>query len=219
MTKQHTIKACLFDLDGVLVDTAVYHYKAWRTLANQLGFDITEQQNEQLKGISRIESLEKILQWGGIQKSDAEKQQLASQKNNHYVTMIAKMTPAEVLPGTVEFLTDIRNKGYKTALGSASKNAELILERTNLKHFFDEIVDGNLVTKSKPDPEVFLKGASLLGVQPHQAVVFEDAVAGIEAATRAGMKTVGIGSPQVLTQASLVVKDLSQLTALSLSTL
>jgi beta-phosphoglucomutase len=213
------LKACLFDLDGVLVDTAVYHYMAWKKLANSLEFDFTEEQNEQLKGISRIESLNKILAWGGIEKTDKEKQALATEKNEWYVAMISKMTPSEVLPGTVAFLKAVKEAGYKTALGSASKNSALILERTLLGHFFDEIVDGNLVSKSKPDPEVFLKGASLLGVQPNECVVFEDAVAGIEAAKRGGMKAVGIGSPTVLMAADLVVKNLDQLTVRQLQQL
>ncbi|MGV3547145.1 MAG: beta-phosphoglucomutase [Pedobacter sp.] len=206
------IKACLFDLDGVLVDTAVYHFKAWRKLANHLGFDFTEAQNEQLKGISRVESLNKILAWGNVEKTEEEKQQLATEKNEWYVAMISKMTPAEVLPGTVDFLTAIKKAGYKIALGSASKNSALILERTQIPHFFEEIVDGNLVSKSKPDPEVFFKGATLLGMQPSECVVFEDAVAGVEAAKRAGMKAIGIGSAEVLTRADLVVQNLGQLT-------
>lgn len=207
-----SIKACLFDLDGVLVDTAVYHYQAWKRLANTMGFDFTEEQNEQLKGVSRVESLNKILAWGNIQKTDAEKEELASLKNSWYVDMITKMTPAEVLPGTVDFLTAIHQAGYKLALGSASKNSGIILERTNLDHFFDEIVDGNMVTKSKPDPEVFLKGAELLGFKPDECVVFEDAVAGVEAAKRGGMKAIGIGEKSVLTEADLVVSGLDKLT-------
>lgn len=205
------IKACLFDLDGVLVDTAVYHFKAWKKLANALGFDFTEAQNEQLKGISRMESLNKILDWGNQQKTEEEKMSLATQKNDWYVAMISQMTPAEVLNGTVDFLSEIKEAGYLIGLGSASKNSEMILERTNLTHFFDVIVDGNVVSKSKPDPEVFLKGAELLGVLPEQALVFEDAIAGIEASNRAGMRSVGIGHANILTQATLVVEDLSKL--------
>ncbi len=205
------IKACLFDLDGVLVDTAIYHYQAWKRLANTMGFDFTEEQNEQLKGISRVESLEKILTWGNITKTTAEKAELASQKNEWYVNMITKMTPNEVLPGTEEFLTAITEAGYKLALGSASKNSALILERTNLSHFFHAIVDGNMVTKSKPDPEVFIKGAELLNVPVNQCVVFEDAVAGIEAAKAGGMKAIGIGKKSMLVHADLVVSGLDKL--------
>lgn len=207
-----SIKACLFDLDGVLVDTAIYHYQAWKRLANTMGFDFTEEQNEQLKGVSRVESLNKILSWGGIEKTDTEKEELATLKNSWYVDMITKMTPAEVLPGTVDFLTEVHQAGYRLALGSASKNSGIILERTNLAHFFDEIVDGNMVTKSKPDPEVFLKGAELLGFKPDECVVFEDAVAGVEAAKRGGMKAIGIGEKSLLSQADVVVSGLDKLT-------
>jgi len=213
------IKACLFDLDGVLVDTAVYHYQAWKRLANTMGFDFTEEQNEQLKGVSRVESLNKILAWGGVEKTDVEKEELATLKNSWYVEMITKMTPAEVLPGTVDFLTEIHQAGYKLALGSASKNSGIILERTHLAHFFDEIVDGNMVTKSKPDPEVFLKGAELLGFEPAACVVFEDAVAGVEAAKRGGMKAIGIGDKSVLADADIVVSGLDKLTVKNLEAL
>jgi len=219
LTPSTSIKACLFDLDGVLVDTAVYHYKAWKRLANTMGFDFTEEQNEQLKGVSRVESLNKILVWGGVDKTDAEKEELASLKNSWYVDMITKMTPAEVLPGTVDFLTAIHKAGYKLALGSASKNSGIILEKTDLAHFFDEIVDGNMVTKSKPDPEVFLKGAELLGFAPDECVVFEDAVAGVEAAKRGGMKAIGIGEKSVLSQADVVVSGLDKLTVKDLENL
>jgi len=205
------IKACIFDLDGVIVDTAVYHYKAWKRLANSLGFDFTEQQNEQLKGVSRTRSLELILGWGGISKSAAEQEQLATQKNNWYVAMIAQMTPAEILPGAREFVQACRNAGIKTALGSASKNSMMILEKTGIVNLFDAIIDGNKVSRPKPDPEVFLKGAEELHIAPADCVVFEDAIAGIEAAIAGGMKSVGIGSPQVLGMANLVVSGLSEM--------
>ena len=206
------IKACLFDLDGVLVDTAIYHYQAWKRLAHTMNFDFTEEQNEQLKGVSRMESLTKILAWGNITKTEPEKLELAALKNSWYVEMITKMTPNEVLPGTVEFLTVLTEAGYKLALGSASKNSALILERTNLAHFFHEIVDGNRVNKSKPDPEVFIKGAELLNVSANECVVFEDAVAGIEAAKGGGMKAIGIGKKNILVEADLVVSGLDKLT-------
>lgn len=218
--KSHNpIKACLFDLDGVLVDTAGYHYKAWKKLANQLGFDFTEAQNEDLKGISRMESLDKILSWGKVEKSPEEKTELATLKNGWYVDMINRMTPAEVLPGVEDFLTALTEGGYKLALGSASKNSGIILENTNLSHFFDEVVDGNMVRRSKPDPEVFLKGAQLLGFEPVQCVVFEDAVAGIQAAINAGMKSIGIGDQSILTKATLVVSGVDKLTVEDLENL
>jgi len=206
------IKACIFDLDGVIVDTAVYHYKAWKRLANDLGFDITEEQNEKLKGVSRMHSLDLILQWGGVTKTDAEKEELATRKNNWYVDMITKMTPDEILPGAEEFLQSCIDAGLKTALGSASKNSTTILEKVGIAHFFNVVIDGNKVSKPKPDPEVFLKGAEELGVPPANCVVFEDAIAGIEAAINGGMKAVGIGSPDVLTKANLVVSGLDKMT-------
>jgi len=213
------IKACIFDLDGVIVDTAIYHYKAWKRLANELGFDITEHQNENLKGVSRTRSLELILQWGGITKTDAEKEELAARKNAWYVEMINKMTPDEILPGAKEFLQACIDAGLKTALGSASKNSATILEKVGITHFFNAVIDGNKVSKPKPDPEVFLKGAEELGIPAENCVVFEDAIAGIEAAHNGGMKAVGIGLPQVLTEADLVVSGLDKMTLEKLKTL
>jgi beta-phosphoglucomutase len=206
-----TIKACIFDLDGVIVDTAVYHYKAWKRLANELGFDLTEEDNEKLKGVSRMRSLDLILQWGGVTKTEAEKEELAARKNNWYVEMISHMTPDEVLPGAEKFLQACIDAGIKTALGSASKNSVTILEKTRIAHFFNVVIDGNKVSKPKPDPEVFLKGAEELGIPPANCVVFEDAIAGVEAAINGGMKVVGIGSPQVLGRANLVVKGLNEM--------
>ncbi|WP_026899064.1 beta-phosphoglucomutase [Daejeonella oryzae] len=204
------IKACIFDLDGVIVDTAVYHFKAWKRLANELGFDFTEEDNEKLKGISRTQSLELILGWGGVSKTDEHKLELATLKNKWYVEMIDEMHPEEILPGTREFLESVRDAGYKTALGSASKNSVKILEKVNLINLFDVIVDGNEVTASKPDPQVFLEGARGLNVNPDECVVFEDAIAGVEAALAAGMKVVGIGSAETLTGADLVVSGLDK---------
>jgi beta-phosphoglucomutase len=206
------IEACIFDLDGVIVDTAVYHYKAWKRLANQLGFDFTEEQNEHLKGVSRIRSLELILGWGGVTKTDAEKEELATRKNTWYVEMINQMKPDEILPGAKEFLEACKNAGIKTALGSASKNSMTILEKVNIVGLFDAVVDGNKVTKAKPDPEVFLTGARELGVEPGHCVVFEDAIAGVEAALRGGMKAVGVGSVKVLGEADLVINGLDEMT-------
>ena len=207
----NNIKACIFDLDGVIVDTAIYHYKAWKQLANQLGFDFTEAQNEKLKGVSRVRSLQLILQWGGITKNEAEQEVLATEKNTWYVEMISHMKPDEILPGAKEFVQSCRDAGIKTALGSASKNSMIILEKIDMVSMFDAIIDGNKVSKAKPDPEVFLKGAEAVGVPPANCVVFEDAIAGIEAAIAGGMKAVGIGSPQVLVGANLVVSGLNEM--------
>jgi beta-phosphoglucomutase len=195
------IKACIFDLDGVIVDTAVYHYKAWKRLANQLGFDLTEADNEKLKGVSRTRSLELILQWGGITKTAAEQKVLADEKNSWYVEMINKMTPAEILPGAKEFVVACRAAGLSGT----------ILEKVGIADLFDSVIDGNKVSKPKPDPEVFLEAAGELQIDPADCVVFEDAIAGVEAAKNGGMKAVGIGSPAVLTEADLVVSGLNEM--------
>lgn len=205
------IQACLFDLDGVLVDTAVYHYQAWKRLAGELGFDFTEKDNEQLKGISRMASLDILLKIGGLQPSETEKQELADRKNRYYLDFILRMDESAVLPGALDFLAACRENGIKTALGSASKNAMTILQRTGLIPYFDAIIDGNRVSKAKPDPEVFLTGARDLGVEPSACLVFEDAEAGVEAAKRAGMRCIGIGSPDILHQADRVIPSLAAL--------
>jgi beta-phosphoglucomutase len=213
------IKACIFDLDGVIVDTAVYHYKAWKRLANELGFDFTEEDNEKLKGVSRVRSLDLILQWGGVTKTEAEKEELATRKNDWYVEMINHMTPAEILPGAKEFLETCRAAGIKTALGSASKNSMTILNKIDMVGLFDAVIDGNKVSNPKPDPEVFLKGAEALTTSPADCVVFEDAIAGVEAALNGCIKVVGIGSPKVLTGANLVVSGLDKMSLEKLNSL
>ncbi len=204
MTK-NSIKACIFDLDGVVVDTAKYHFIAWKALAEELGFEFTPEDNERLKGISRMQSLEILLEIGGLQFSESEKLAMAEKKNTLYVSYIEKMTPEETLPGVEKFLQELRNSGIKIALGSASKNAPMILERIQLSGVFDAIVDGNSITEAKPNPEVFLKGAEELGVLPESCVVFEDAIAGIEAAQHANMYSVGIGDPETLGFADVVI--------------
>ncbi|MGQ1784385.1 MULTISPECIES: beta-phosphoglucomutase [unclassified Saccharicrinis] len=202
------VKACLFDLDGVIVDTAKYHYIAWKELANEMGFDFTIEDNERLKGVSRMTSLDILLSIGQIEKTEEEKLALAAKKNENYLTYILKMGPEEILPGTKEFLELLKKEGIKIALGSASKNAMTILERLELTSYFSTIIDGTKVSKAKPDPEVFLKGAEALGVDPEDCVVFEDAEAGVEAALAGGMKCVGIGNEEVLGKAHLVVAGL-----------
>ena len=207
-----SINAFLFDLDGVIVDTAVYHYQAWKRLANELGFDISEEFNEGLKGISRMDSLDLILAHGGITLTDDKKTELATQKNEWYLELVSRMTSNEILPGVPAFFAQVRKAGLKTALGSVSKNAPLILARIGMTDAFDAIIDGNKITKGKPDPEVFTKGAEELGVSAAECVVFEDAVAGVEAGKRAGMFVVGIGTPDVLTKADMVATSLEKLT-------
>lgn len=205
------IEACIFDLDGVIVDTAKYHFIAWHEIARELGFEFTEAHNEQLKGVSRMRSLEILLEVGNITLDNPAKELLAKKKNENYLSYIYKMTPEEILPGSRELLTDLKNNNIKTALGSASKNAMLILNQLSIAGLFDSIIDGNKVSKAKPDPEVFLMGASALNVSAGNCIVFEDADAGIEAALAAGMKCVGIGSPLILRNADIILPGLSGL--------
>ncbi len=206
------MKAFIFDLDGVIVDTARLHYQAWRELAQKLGFDFTLEDNERLKGVSRMRSLEILLEIGGIEASDEEKMRMAEEKNERYRQLVMQLSPADMLPGAKDFLDSARALGLKLALASASKNTPLILERIGLSDFFDAVVDGNRVKKAKPDPEVFLVAAQDLAVEPGQCVVFEDAIAGIEAAHRGGMRAVGIGDKAVLREADMVVKGLDGIT-------
>ncbi len=186
-------------------------------MANELGFDFTEQQNEQLKGVSRMESLELILGWGSVTLSDEEKQKWATQKNEWYLEYIHQMTPAEILSGVEEFLHALRKADIGIGLGSASKNARLILEQIGMIDSFDVIIDGTHITKSKPDPEVFLLGAKAFNLPPADCIVFEDAVAGIEAAHRGGMKAVGVGSAEVLTEADIVISSFTETSLSKLS--
>ena len=200
-------KACLFDLDGVLVDTAIYHFQAWKMLGENFNYQLTEEQNEQLKGVSRVESLNRILNWASYTATEEQKEIWLKEKNDNYLQLIMNMNPSEILPGVVDFLGQIKADGYKIALGSASKNAEIILEKTHLTPWFDLIIDGNKVSKSKPDPEVFLKGAEGLGLLPSECIVFEDAQAGVEAAIAGGMKVIGIGEASVLGDANKVIPN------------
>ena len=206
-----SIQACLFDLDGVVVDTAKFHYIAWKEMAAELGFDFTEKENEWLKGVSRMRSLDILLEIGKVTKSDEEKRLLAESKNERYLEFVNRMTEEEILPGVTRFLDDLRSNGILIALGSASKNAPLILERIQLTEKFDVVVDGNSVSKAKPDPEVFLKCAELLHVKPEQCLVFEDAQAGIDAALNGGMKVIGVGSPADLSDADHFIPGFKKL--------
>ena len=199
--------ACIFDLDGVIVDTARYHYLAWKRLAQSLGVDFSEHDNEALKGVSRIESLKLILKLGGVSLIADEFDAALTRKNAWYLEHIHKIGPEEILPGVIEFLQSVRARGMKIALGSASKNALLILQQIGLRDHFDAIVDGNKVSLAKPEPEVFLCAARELGVPPEACIVFEDAVSGVQAACAAQMAVVGIGHAQVLHQADFVLPN------------
>lgn len=204
-------KGFIFDLDGVIVDTAKYHFLAWKKLAKSLDIDFTEEENEQLKGVSRVRSLEKILTWGNKTISKEKFQDLMGKKNEDYLNYISEMDESEILPDVPKVLNFLIDKEQPISLGSASKNARAILDRVNLRKSFDEIVDGNDVSKAKPDPEVFLMAAKLLDVDPKHCIVFEDSVAGVEAANRAEMISIGIGKKEVLGHAKYVFNDFTEI--------
>jgi beta-phosphoglucomutase len=202
-----TKKAFIFDLDGVIVDTAKYHFLAWQKLAQELGIEFTPEHNEELKGVSRVRSLDIILALGNIEASQEDKNKWLTQKNEDYLSYLVDMDESEILPGVLPVLEFIKEKNQLIALGSASKNARPILEKTGILPFFDAIVDGNDVSNAKPDPEVFLRAAQLLNVSNENAIVFEDSVAGIQAANTANMISVGIGDAAILHEAKYNFKD------------
>ncbi len=204
-------KGFIFDLDGVIVDTAKYHFLAWKKLANSIGVDFSEEQNEHLKGISRVRSLEKILEWGNKTLSEDKFMELMARKNNDYLSYIDKMDESEILLDVTKILEYLKQQNQPIALGSASKNARAILKRVKLIEQFDVIVDGNDVTKAKPNPEVFLNAANALQVNAKDCVVFEDSVAGIQAANNAQMISIGIGEESILKEADFVFKDFTEI--------
>lgn len=195
------LQACIFDLDGVLVSTEVYHFKAWQRLAYSIGIDIDEEFNEQLKGVSRAVCIDLILQHGKQNRSNEEKQALASKKNEWYLEYISHIGPHDAFKGVENLLKELKAAGIKTAVGSASRNAQLLLKKLNLVHYFDAIIDGTHIAKAKPNPEVFLLGASHIGAYPQKCVVFEDAISGVQAAKAANMYCIGVGSAELLPQA------------------
>lgn len=200
-------KAFIFDLDGVIVDTAKYHYLAWQKIANRLGIEFTPEHNEQLKGVSRVRSLDIILELGNIKASQEDKNSWLIQKNEDYLSYLVDMDENEILPGVLPILKFLKENNQLIALGSASKNARPILEKTGTLKYFDAIVDGNDVSNAKPDPEVFLIAAKLLGKNPEDSIVFEDSVAGVQAANIGGMISVGIGEITTLHEAKYIFKD------------
>lgn len=199
------IKACIFDLDGVIVDTAHYHYLAWKRMANELGFDLTKEQNEKLKGVSRMQSLDILLEIGGLTISNIEKERLANKKNEWFNDFIDRMLPEEIFPGVRPLIEKLKFKNIKVALASSSKNARGVIKRLHIETLFDAIVDGTMIIHTKPDPEIFLKTAQLIEVIPEECLVFEDAEAGVEAAIAANMKCVGVGSMEQLGKANMVI--------------
>lgn len=210
------IKACIFDLDGVIVDTAHYHYLAWKRLAHELGYHLTEQENEQLKGVSRMESLKIVLRLAGRIVHNGELENLANKKNKWFIEFVDQMTPGEIFPGVKELIRKVKEQGIKVGLASSSKNAKTVVHLLRIENEFDAIVDGNMIRHTKPHPEIFLTTADRLGISAADCVVIEDAEAGVEAALAAGMKCIGIGSPDLLGKADKVFPRTSDI---SLSTL
>jgi beta-phosphoglucomutase len=203
-------KAVIFDLDGVITDTAHYHYLAWKRLAESEGVPFDQDFNEQLKGIDRAGSLELILAASGRAYSSGRKQALSDLKNRHYQELISSMSAADLLPGAVAALASVRAAGLRIGLASVSRNAFAVLDRLGIRERFDYVVDATLIANSKPDPEIFLTAARHLGVAPVDCLGVEDAVAGVAAIKSAGMLALGIGKPEVLTQADLVISGLDQ---------
>jgi beta-phosphoglucomutase len=204
-------KAFIFDLDGVIVDTAKFHFLAWKKLADSLNISFTHEINEQLKGVSRVRSLEIILSQGNLQASQEDKNKWLIQKNEDYLAFVSKMDKSEILPRVEEVLQFLKTNNQYIVLGSASKNARPILEKVNILHYFDALVDGNDVTNAKPDPEVFLQGANQVQVDYKNAIVFEDSVAGIQAANIAGMTSVGIGQKEILHESDFCFRDFTEM--------
>lgn len=204
-------KAFIFDLDGVIVDTAKYHFLAWQKLAESLGITFTHEDNEQLKGVSRVRSLELILGLGNVEATESQKEEWLVQKNEDYLGYINKMDDSEILPDVMKVLNFLKENNQPIILGSASKNARPILEKVNILHYFDDIVDGNDVSNAKPDPEVFLVGAKKANQTNENSIVFEDSVAGVQAANVAGMISVGIGEAYVLNEAKYNFNDFTEI--------
>ncbi len=200
-------KAFIFDLDGVIVDTAKYHYLAWKKIATELGIEFTHENNELLKGVSRVRSLDIILDLGKVEASQEQKNQWLVQKNEEYLTYLVNMDQSEILAGVMPVLEFLKANNQPIALGSASKNARPILEKTGILSYFNVIVDGNDVSNAKPDPEVFLQAAQKLSITNENSIVFEDSVAGIQAANSAAMTSIGIGDATILNEAKYNFKD------------
>ncbi|MDR0374186.1 MAG: beta-phosphoglucomutase [Treponema sp.] len=205
------MQGAIFDLDGVLVDTAKCHYLAWKRLADELGVPFSEKENERFKGVSRARCMEILAEIGNLKLSEREMEQAASKKNRWYTEYVYALDESALLPGARDYLVFLRRRGVKTALGSASKNASLILRRLHIDHLFDAIIDGNAARKAKPDPEVFVKGALALDLPPESCVVFEDSLAGIEAAKRGGMKTIAVGTKEILPGADTYIRSLQDM--------
>ncbi len=205
-----SLKACIYDLDGVITDTAKYHYQSWKWVADQLEYHLTEKQNQKLKGVGRKESLEKIIKWSGNRISEAYKQRYLLKKNAMYLEFIDTMTPDEVFPGFKEFNDLAKVQGIKVAIGSSSRNAIRIIDKLDLVLEFHAIVDGGMTENSKPEPDIFLLAAEKLQCDPSECLVIEDSQAGLTAAKKAGMKSILYGEDKGLKGAHLQIDDWSK---------
>ena len=201
------IKGVIFDLDGVIVDTAKFHYNSWKTIASGCNYELKYNDNEKLKGVSRMDSVVKIAEWAEINLSSEELEYAANQKNEIYTKLCSKLTPEHILPGIMSLINQLKVNDIRIALGSASKNARLVLKKLGVLTLFDVIVDGNDVSKSKPNPEVFIKAAKQMDLLPKDCVVIEDAPACIMAALSANMKVIGVGNSNELNKANLVIEN------------
>jgi len=206
------IKAVIFDLDGVIVDTARYHFLAWKRLADELGIKFTEADNERLKGVSRIRSMEILMELDGVTLSQYEKEKLANKKNTWFVDYVERMMPEEIYSGVRVLIEKLKERGIHIALASSSKNARTVLQLLHIQNLFEVVTDGTMITHSKPDPEIFLLAAEKLGIDPKDCLVFEDAEAGVEGALAAGMLCVGIGSQEQLFKAHKVIRHTGDFT-------
>lgn len=208
------LKAVLFDLDGVITDSAEYHYLAWKQLADELGIDFDKEYNEKLKGVSRMASLELILENGDRQNdfSEAEKVEMATRKNDYYKELIKQITPADILPGIKEFLIELKDNNVKAVICSASKNAKTIIDALKLNGYFDHIVDAGSINNAKPANDVFTVGAYMVGAVPGEVIGIEDAKAGVEAIQKAGFKAIGVGTPDQMAEADLILSSTEELT-------
>lgn len=204
-TSQAQLEGLIFDLDGVIVDTAHFHFLAWQRLGTDLGVTLTQNENESLKGLSRKDSLQVILDLGGIEMEESEKERQAARKNDWYKEYITSLSADDILPGVMDFIHACRKSGLKLGIGSSSKNAKTILQYIGLSDFFDAVADGTDIQNGKPDPEIFLTAASRLGIEASRCIVLEDAESGVEAAHRAGMKCIGYGTPEKLQKADLLL--------------
>jgi beta-phosphoglucomutase len=206
------IKACLFDLDGVICDSGKFHFLSWKRMASELGFELSQDFSDTLKGLNRTDSLRKILDFGKILISDDEKIVWANKKNEWYLEFVNEMTPSDIFPGVVKILEEAKSKEFKIALVSNSKNANLVLENLNLTAYFEHIIDGNMVENGKPDPEIYRKAIEIFDLKPKECLVFEDSYEGVKASLAAGCKTVGIGDMKMLKKADLVISDFEDIT-------